>query len=100
MPAMTAFIASWTDLRGFTAPHRPEHPRPFHIESAIDHALRFTAHVQKGITITRNIAEDGIVDGSQSTIAQVLVNLIVNAVAAVRSVEELRKPEITISSGH
>lgn len=87
-----------TDLRGFTAPHRPEHPRPFHIESAIDHALRFTAHVQKGITITRNIAEDGIVDGSQSTIAQVLVNLIVNAVAAVRSVEELRKPEITITS--
>lgn len=87
-----------TDLRGFTAPHRPEHPRPFHIESAIDHALRFTAHVQKGITITRNIAEDGIVDGSQSTIAQVLVNLIVNAVAAVRSVEELRNPEITITS--
>jgi signal transduction histidine kinase len=87
-----------TDLRGFTAPHRPEHPRPFNIESAVDHALRFTAHIQKGITITRNIAEDGIVDGSQSTIAQVLVNLIVNAVAAVHSVEELRKPEITISS--
>ena len=87
-----------TDLRGFTAPHRPEHPRPFHIESAVDHALRFTAHIQKGITITRNIAEDGVVDGSQSTIAQVLVNLIVNAVAAVHSVEELRKPEITITS--
>jgi signal transduction histidine kinase len=87
-----------TDLRGFTAPHRPEHPRPFHIESAIDHALRFTAHVQKGITITKNIAEDGIVDGSQSTIAQVLVNLIVNAVAAVRTVEEQRKPEIEITS--
>jgi len=87
-----------TDLRGFTAPHRPEHPRPFHIESAIDHALRFTAHIQKGITITRNIAADGSVVGSQSTIAQVLVNLIVNAVAAVRSVEEERKPEITISS--
>ena len=87
-----------TDLRGFTAPHRPEHPRPFHIKSAVDHALRFTAHIQKGITITRNIAEDGVVDGSQSTIAQVLVNLIVNAVAAVHSVEELRKPEITITS--
>ena len=87
-----------TDLRGFTAPHRPEHPRPFHIELAVDHALRFTAHIQKGITITRNIAEDGVVDGSQSTIAQVLVNLIVNAVAAVHSVEELRKPEITITS--
>ncbi|MBY0560581.1 ATP-binding protein [Hyphomicrobium sp.] len=87
-----------TDLRGFTAPHRPEHPRPFHIESAIDHALRFTAHIQKGITITRNIADDGLVVGSQSTIAQVLVNLIVNAVAAVRAVEEERKPEITITS--
>jgi signal transduction histidine kinase len=87
-----------TDLRGFTAPHRPEHPRPFHIESAIDHALRFTAHVQKGITITKNISDRGEVFGSQSTIAQVLVNLIVNAVAAVRSVEEQRKPEIAITS--
>jgi signal transduction histidine kinase len=87
-----------TDLRGFTAPHRPEHPRPFHIESAIDHALRFTAHVQKGITITKNISDRGEVFGSQSTIAQVLVNLIVNAVAAVRTVEEERKPEISITS--
>ncbi|WP_045836509.1 ATP-binding protein [Hyphomicrobium sp. 99] len=87
-----------TDLRGFTAPHRPEHPRPFHMESAIDHALRFTAHIQKGITITRNDAPDDLVVGSQSTIAQVLVNLIVNAVAAVRSIEEERKPEITIAS--
>jgi signal transduction histidine kinase len=87
-----------TDLRGFTAPQRPEHPRPFHIESAIDHALRFTAHIQKGITITKNIDAQGEVYGSQSTIAQVLVNLIVNAVAAVRTVEEQRKPEITLSS--
>ncbi|MFA5958650.1 ATP-binding protein [Hyphomicrobium sp.] len=87
-----------TDLRGFTAPHRPEHPRPFHMESAIDHALRFTAHIQKGITITKNITAQGEVYGSQSTIAQVLVNLIVNAVAAVHTVEEQRKPEISISS--
>ncbi|MET0640335.1 MAG: ATP-binding protein, partial [Hyphomicrobium sp.] len=87
-----------TDLRGFTAPHRPEHPRPFHMESAIDHALRFTAHIQKGITITKNIAAGGEVYGSQSTIAQVLVNLIVNAVAAVRTIEEQRSPEISITS--
>ncbi|HET6387842.1 ATP-binding protein [Hyphomicrobium sp.] len=87
-----------TDLRGFTAPHRPEHPRPFQMEAAIDHALRFTAHVQKGITITRHDAPNGTVVGSQSTIAQVLVNLIVNAVAAVRAIEEERKPEITITS--
>jgi signal transduction histidine kinase len=87
-----------TDLRGFTAPHRPEHPRPFHIESAIDHALRFTAHIQKGITITKNIDAQVEVYGSQSTIAQVLVNLIVNAVAAVHTIEEQRKPEIVITS--
>ena len=87
-----------TDLRGFTAPQRPEHPRPFPIESAIDHALRFTAHVQKGISITRNISQNGSVFGSQSTITQVLVNLIANAIAAVRTVEEQRQPEIRISS--
>ncbi len=87
-----------TDLRGFTAPQKPEHPRPFPIESAIDHALRFTAHVQKGINITRDISENGIVFGSQSTITQVLVNLIANAIAAVRTVEEKRQPEIRITS--
>jgi signal transduction histidine kinase len=87
-----------TDLRGFTAPQKPEHPRPFPIESAIDHALRFTAHVQKGINITRDISQNGVVFGSQSTISQVLVNLIANAVAAVRTVEEKRQPEIRISS--
>jgi signal transduction histidine kinase len=87
-----------TDLRGFTAPQKPEHPRPFPIESAIDHALRFTAHVQKGINIKRDVAVNGTVFGSQSTITQVLVNLIANAVAAVRTVEEQRQPEIRISS--
>jgi signal transduction histidine kinase len=87
-----------TDLRGFTAPQRPEHPRPFSIDSAIDHALRFTAHVQKGINITKDLAEAGMVFGSQSTIAQVLVNLLVNAVSAVRTIEEQRQPEIRIST--
>src|SRR6185437_2214138 len=87
-----------TDLRGFTAPQKPEHPRPFEIESAIDHALRFTAHVQKGINITRNITVNGLVFGSQSTLTQVLVNLIANAVAAVRTVEEQRQPEIRINT--
>ncbi len=87
-----------TDLRGFTAPQKPEHPRPFEIESVIDHALRFTAHVQKGINITRNITANGPVFGSQSTLAQVLVNLIANAVAAVRTVEEQRQPEIRINT--
>jgi signal transduction histidine kinase len=87
-----------TDLRGFTAPHRPEHPRPFGIDSAIDHAMRFTAHIQKGIEITRDTAASGTVFGSQSTIAQVLVNLIVNAVSAVRTVEDQRQPEIRIAT--
>lgn len=87
-----------TDLRGFTAPHRPEHPRPFPIVSAIDHALRFTAHVQKGINIVQNIGTNGTVFGSQSTVAQVLVNLVVNAISAVRNVEEQRQPEIVIST--
>jgi signal transduction histidine kinase len=87
-----------TDLRGFTAPQKPEHPRPFPIDAAIDHALRFTAHVQKGISIKRDIAVAGTVFGSQSTITQVLVNLIANAVAAVRTIEEQRQPEIRLSS--
>ena len=39
-----------------------------------------------------------MVFGSQSTIAQVLVNLFVNAVSAVRTVEEQRQPEICLST--
>jgi signal transduction histidine kinase len=87
-----------TDLRGFTAPQKPEHPRPFAIDSAIDHALRFTAHVQKGITIEKDLAVAGEVFGSQSTISQVLVNLLVNAISAVRTIEDRRQPEIRIST--
>ncbi len=60
--------------------------------------MRFTAHVQKGINIIKTLAADDLVFGSQSTVAQVLVNLVVNAVSAVRTVEELRQPEIRIST--
>ncbi len=85
------------DLRGFTAPARPESCRPFNIEDAIEHALRFTAHMRKGITISKKYSGEAIVNGSMSSISQVLVNLIINAVAAVRSIEHLRQPEISIS---
>jgi signal transduction histidine kinase len=87
-----------TDLRGFTAPQKPESPRPFEISSAIDHALRFTAHVQKGISISKDFAANQPVFGSQSTVSQVLVNLLVNAVSAVREVEETRRPEIKLAT--
>jgi C4-dicarboxylate-specific signal transduction histidine kinase len=87
-----------TDLRGFTAPQKPESPRPFEINSAIDHALRFTAHVQKGISISKDFAANELVFGSQSTVSQVLVNLLVNAVSAVREVEETRRPEIKLAT--
>ncbi len=85
-----------TDLRGFTAPHRPDSPRVFDIEEAIDHSLRFTAHVQKGVTITKRLADTRAVTGSPSTISQVFVNLIVNAIAAVRTIEDVRQPEIEV----
>ena len=87
-----------TDLRGFTAPQRPENPRPFDVTDAVTHALRFTAHARKGITVRQAIDEPSLAIGSQSTIAQVIVNLLLNAVAAVRSVENERKPEIIIST--
>jgi signal transduction histidine kinase len=85
------------DLRGFTAPQRPENAKPFDLNDAIEHALRFTAHMRRGVIITKTSDGPAVVSGSLSSISQVLVNLIINAFAAVRSVEELRQPELKIS---
>ncbi len=84
------------DLRGFTAPQRPELAKPFPIASAIEQALRFTAHVRHGIAMETRVDPSVAVIGSKSNIVQVLVNLLLNAIAAVRSVEALRPPLIRI----
>ena len=85
------------DLRGFTAPQRPENARPFDLNDAVEHALRFTAHMRRGVTIKNVSSGPALVSGSLSSISQVLVNLIINAFAAVKSIEEQRQPEIAIS---
>lgn len=86
-----------SDLRGFTAPQRPENARPFDLNEAVEHALRFTAHQRRGIVITKQSDGPAIVVGSLSSISQVLVNLVINAMAAVKSIEDRRQPEIAIS---
>lgn len=85
------------DLRGFTAPQRPENSRPFDLNEAVEHALRFTAHMRCGVTITKTSPGPAVVTGSLSSISQVLVNLIINAFAAVKTIENRRQPEIEIS---
>ena len=86
-----------SDLRGFTAPQRPENARPFDLNDAVEHALRFTAHMRRGVTIKNTTSGPAVVSGSLSSISQVLVNLIINAFAAVKNIEEKRQPEIAIS---
>lgn len=86
------------DLREFTVPQRPELAKPFPMASAIEQALRFTAHARHGIAIETRVDQGVAVIGSKSSIIQVLVNLLLNAIAAVRSIETLRPPLIRITT--
>ncbi|MEM7619343.1 MAG: ATP-binding protein [Pseudomonadota bacterium] len=70
----------------------------FCFKTALEHALRFTAHEAKNISINVQTAENSQVYGSESHIIQVLVNLILNATKALKDIENLRKPEIYITT--
>lgn len=73
-----------SDLRLFSAPTKSESQKPFHMTTAVQHALRFTASERSGIEIRTSLPDGDIVVGNESQIVQVLVNLLLNAARAIR----------------
>ena len=58
----------------------------FLFEKALDTAIRLTGHELKGISVTRDLPLDTLVRGDEAAIIGVLINLLSNAVLAMRNV--------------
>lgn len=86
-----------SDLRAFAYPDQSHLRDKFNLQAAIESAIRFTAHELDGIQIEIEIDESIQIQGSRSHITQVLVNLILNALNAVKSESSGRTPMIRIS---
>jgi two-component system sensor histidine kinase PhcS len=65
----------------------------FLFEKALDTAIRLTGHELKGVLVTRDLPLDTLVRGDEAAIIGVLINLLSNAVLAMRNV---RRPQYTI----
>lgn len=72
-----------TDLRAFAYPEEADKKNQFAILSAIESALRFTAHDCKDIERIVDVDPALIVSASKTHIVQVLINLISNATKAI-----------------
>lgn len=87
-----------TDLRTFAYPTKTNLSEPFDMKDAVTTALRFIAGERGTVEIDVQMDGDTKVVGSQSQITQVLVNLIQNAIKAVRKTQAMRTPCIRVST--
>jgi two-component system sensor histidine kinase PhcS len=69
---------------------------PFLFEKALDSAIRLVAHELRGVAVTRELPLDTLVQGDEAAIIGVLINLLSNAVLAMRKAGTV-KPAIHIS---
>ncbi|WP_322102413.1 sensor histidine kinase [Paraburkholderia sp. J41] len=58
---------------------------PFLFEKALDSAIRLVGHELRGVTVTRELPDDTLVLGDEAAIIGVLINLLSNAVLAMRN---------------
>jgi two-component system, sensor histidine kinase PhcS len=57
---------------------------PFLFEKALDSAVRLIGHELRGVEVTRDLPADTLVQGDEAAIIGVLINLLSNAVLAMR----------------
>src|SRR5690606_25155515 len=91
---MSRIKAIVSDLQTFAHPSPVEKQNSFKLAQAITTALNFTSKDAGPVTIRDDSDKDVLVIGSRNHIVQVLINLITNALKAVRAVEGQRKGEI------
>ncbi|QGZ65804.1 sensor histidine kinase [Paraburkholderia acidisoli] len=69
---------------------------PFLFEKALDSAVRLVGHELRGVAVTRELPDDTLVLGDEAAIIGVLINLLSNAVLAMRKAGT-PKPAIHVS---
>ena len=77
-----------SDLRAFAYPSEADKRSRFEFAEALESAQRFTAHELKDVRIVTDLPRRATVLGSKTHVTQVLVNLLLNSVKAIRGVEE------------
>ncbi|MAX25519.1 MAG: hypothetical protein CMJ19_13545 [Phycisphaeraceae bacterium] len=85
-----------SDLRSFAYPEQSQAGVQSKAADALTMALRFTAHDRGEITINVQMPKELQVRCSRSQLTQVLVNLLQNAIAAVKQAPKDRQPTINI----
>jgi signal transduction histidine kinase len=87
-----------SDLRAFAYPQEENVQKAFPLGEAVITALRFAAHEAHGIRLEADDAARGTlpVVGSRSQITQVLLNLVLNSVSALRTAPVGGDPVVTI----
>ncbi|MFG0247796.1 MAG: ATP-binding protein [Phycisphaeraceae bacterium JB051] len=86
-----------SDLRSFAYPEQSQVGAQCFAADALTMALRFTAHDRGEITINVQMPKALQVRCSRSQLTQVLVNLLQNAIAAVKKAPKDRQPVIDIN---
>jgi signal transduction histidine kinase len=86
------------DLRDFANPGSGERREWFDFNRVVDRALQLASTQLKGIRVERNVPDRCQTYGSESQLLQVLVNLLLNAEAAVRELKVNREPTIRIAA--
>ncbi len=85
-----------SDLRTFASPSQGHAFMPFDLNRSVDAASRLTSHQTAGRIAERDVPEHCMVRGAEGQITQVLVNLLVNAAAALDDAPNGRPPQIRI----
>jgi two-component system, sensor histidine kinase PhcS len=70
----------------------------FLFEKALDSAIRLTGHELKSVAVSRSLPDDTLVRGDEAAIIGVLINLLSNAVLALRNLKTQTAPAIDISA--
>lgn len=87
-----------TDLRSFAYPEQANVGEHCNLHDALTMALRFTSHQREKIDMQIDVPKKLGVASSRSQLTQVLVNVIQNAITAVRQVADQRQPRIQIKA--
>lgn len=96
--AMKRVQAITSGLRTFAHPDNSVDGQPFSVESVIATAEQLLSHDLHGLRVLREDLNQVLIRGSRNQLVHVLINILSNAIAAVRRVGGDREPRIAVNT--